>query len=227
MVDERLIIYIRDCLRRGHPVDSIRQTLVSEGWNSNDVNEAIDFVRTPPPPRPPMDRPTPKAPSEQPEQQAQPKQPPQSKPSTHSTSPSRPTGITIICVLGFLVSILGLVSGILLLGLGGLIGGMGLTIGGETASIGLEGFGSLFMVLGFIPLIVGVVGLVAFYLLLKMKKIGLIIVTTLGVITIAQSILPSLMSFSIEGLLNLNTILIIVLWAVIIGYLLTKKKLFV
>ncbi len=83
------------------------------------------------------------------------------------------------------------------------------------------------MVLGFIPLIVGVVGLVAFYLLLKMKKIGLIIVTTLGVITIAQSILPSLMSFSIEGLLNLNTILIIVLWAVIIGYLLTKKKLFV
>lgn len=135
----------------------------------------------------------------------------------------------VICILGFLLSVLALLTGIVSIGLAGILGGLDipLTVDGETASITFGEVVSLFTILGLITLIMGVVGLVGFYLSLKMKKTGWIIVTVLGVIQIAVILIPTMLTFSIEGLLNLNTILPIAIWVVIIAYLFTKRNLFV
>lgn len=189
MADERLVNYIRDNLSRGYSPDSLRQTLVNQGWNINQVDEAINIAQ---------------APSPQPQ-----------TPSAPQAKPSRPTGVTIICVLGFLGAILVLFSGILLAGLGGLMGG--LTSGDETVSMDLGGLGSLLGLFGYVFIIIGIVDFVGFYLLLKMKRIGWIIITVMGIIFIAMNVI----NFSV------NNILGIVLWVIIIGYLFMKRKLFV
>lgn len=213
MVDERLVIYIKDCMRKGYSLDYIRQMLVNEGWKANQVDEAINFVQAPSPPPP-------GSPPAQAKQKA-----PSKKPSVSL----RPTGVMVICILGFLLSVLALLTGIVSIGLAGILGGLDipLTVDGETASITFGEVVSLFTILGLITLIMGVVGLVGFYLSLKMKKTGWIIVTVLGVIQIAVILIPTMLTFSIEGLLNLNTILPIAIWVVIIAYLFTKRNLFV
>lgn len=214
MVDERLVIYIKDCMRKSYSLDYIRQMLVNVGWKANQVDEAINFVQasSPPPPWSPPAQAKQKAPSKKP-----------------LTRPSRPTGVTIICILGFLFSILALLTGIVSIGFAGFIESIGppLMLESEIISMIFGEIGSLFNILGLITIIMGVVGLVTFYLLLKMKRTGWIIVTFLGVIQIAVSLIPSMISFSIEGLLNLNTILPIAIWVVIIAYLFTKRNLFV
>ena len=212
MVDERLVIYIKDCMRRGYSLDYIRQMLVNEGWKANRVDEAINFIQAPSPPPP-------GSPPAQAKQKA-----PSKKPSVSL----RPTGVTIICILGFLLSILALLTGIVSIGLAEILGGaeFQMIFGSMVASAISEEI-DLFTIIGVISIIMGIVGLVAFYLLLKMKRTGWIIVTVLGVIQIAVSLIPSLMSFSIEGLLNLNTILPIAIWVIIIGYLFAKRNLFV
>jgi len=192
MADERLVNYIRDNLHRGYSPDSLRQTLLNQGWDTNQINEAFAVVQG-------------------------------SAPDISQTSagtPSRPTGVTIICVLGFISAVFSLVSGILFIGVSSLFGGMGsVSFGNETASMVVDMgiFGTLFGMLGYILIIIAIVGFVGFYLLLKMKKIGWILTTVIGIIFMTLNIL----NFS------LTSILVIVFWAVIIGYLFTKRKLFV
>ncbi|HLD48784.1 MAG TPA: hypothetical protein VJB11_00300 [archaeon] len=130
----------------------------------------------------------------------------------------RPTGVTIICVLGFLISIFSLIGGIMLLGIGTLIGGASFSanLGNTTISANTGGLGILFSLFAIIPLISGIIGFIAFYLLMKMKKTGFFIVIILGLISIVMGIISSVM----------NNIISIVIWGVIIGYLLMKRKIF-
>ncbi len=118
----------------------------------------------------------------------------------------RPTGVTVICVLGFILSILLLLGGIAALGVGAVAGG---TLGSTV--------GALFGVLGVIVLIIGVVGLVAFWLLLKMKKIGWILVTVIGILSIITNLI---------SVINAGAVVGIVLWLIIILYLYKKRALF-
>ena len=196
MVDENLANYIRDCLRSGYSIDSIKQTLIGQGWGYNQIEEAINYVQG----------------------YAQPAPAPNRMPA------ARPTGVTVICILGFLSSVLMLVTGILALGLAGIMGGMGISVGGLSgASSLLGGLGSLLTIISLIPLVTGAIGLVAFYLLLKMKRIGWIIVTVLGIISIVLSVIQAvLVGFDIFSIA-----LGVGLWAIILGYLWTKRKLFV
>jgi hypothetical protein len=104
------------------------------------------------------------------------------------------------------------------------MGGMGISVGGLSgASSLLGGLGSLLTIISLIPLVTGAIGLVAFYLLLKMKRIGWIIVTVLGIISIVLSVIQAvLVGFDIFSIA-----LGVGLWAIILGYLWTKRKLFV
>ena len=194
MIDERLINYIKNGLEKGYSLNSLRQALINSGWDINQVNEAIDYVRN-------------YSLSTQ----------------THSQTlkhpVTRPTGITVICVLGFLFSIFMLIMGIILLGFAPMLGNIEISTEfvNQSFSATLGGFTPLFYAFGLITLIISIVAFIAFYLLWKMKKTGLIIVIIVGIISIIQS----LISF------NTNNIIGIVLWIIIIGYLWTKRNLFV
>ncbi|NIP40244.1 MAG: hypothetical protein GTN39_01840 [Candidatus Aenigmarchaeota archaeon] len=208
MIDERLIDYIRDNLRKGYSLDSLRKVLIDEGWDPNQVNEAINYVQNiSPPASPPVPSPHPSwSPPEEEE----------------TRKPSRPTGVTIICILGFLGAILLLISGVLLVGLGGIIVNTGIPfLGNETASVTLGGFGSvlgpLLDLMGFVLIALAVIYFVSFYLLLKMNRIGFVLVILLGLL----QIIGSAISFS------MNNATMIVLWAIIIAYLFIKRKFFV
>ena len=203
MVDERLISYIRECLRRGFSENFVRETLLNQGWDINEINEAINIVTSysspsqtySNPPLPPL------------------------KETTQSRTTSRPTGVTIICVLVFLISILMLITGVFSMFFSEIMKGFSFsgTIGNTAILATFNEAGLLFSLLGFMMIIFGVVGLIAFYLLLKMKKMGSIIVTIVGIVSIIQS----LISF------NINNVLGIVLWVIIIAYLWTKRNIFV
>lgn len=124
---------------------------------------------------------------------------------------NRPTGVTVISIVGFILSILGIIGGIMLIGILSL--GSGLLLPGlEEAGLSL----TFFMALAAVSVILGLVGLAAFYYLLKMRKIGWTLVTVIGVI----SIIVSIASF------NIGNIVSIIIWAIIIAYLWTKKGLF-
>jgi len=219
MVNEKLVDFIRDGLRKGYSINYLERTLINEGWDINQVDEAINIVQTPPPPpssTPPPSPPLTWPPTAQAEQQA-----PSKRPATSKSS--RPTGVTVICVLGFLGALVLLLSGILLTGIGGIIGNIGLPgmLGNETASITLGGFGSLLGplldLMGFVLIALAVIYFAGFYLMLKMEKTGFVLVIVLGLV----QIIGGAMSFS------MNSATMIVLWIIIIGYLLTKRKLFV
>jgi uncharacterized membrane protein HdeD (DUF308 family) len=74
----------------------------------------------------------------------------------------------------------------------------------------------MFVLLGILATAVGIVDMIAFYLLLKMKRSGWIIVTAMGIISIALN----LISFTAAGIIS------IALWVVILVYLFTKRRLF-
>ena len=176
MPDERIVAYLREGLRKGYSVDSLRQTLLSQGWENAEVDEAISSIRG----------------------------------YTVSSPPGvqfpsrRPTGVTIICILGYVGSVLALVAGILSIFFSAIV----------VTAFPLPGLDSLFAILGALSLLLGIVGLVAFSLLLKMKKIGWIIVTIEGII----SIIIGALTFNVLG---------IALWIIILVYLWRKKDLFV
>ena len=131
----------------------------------------------------------------------------------------RPTGITIISVLGILGSLLALILGIFSMGAGSIMNDIQIFGGAGNSTFPMPlvgGFGSLFAILGIIWIIIGIAGLAAFYLLLKMKKPGFIMIIALGAISIAMSII----SFTTSNIIN------IAIWAIIIAYLMTKRKIF-
>jgi len=142
------------------------------------------------------------------------------KPST------RPRGVTIICVLGFLSSVLMLLAGLAIVSFSYMIG----IIGGITTAMnqtllfsgnhtGLLGTGIMpFLgIVGIMFVILALVEFAGYYLLWKMKKLGWLLMTTGGVITL----LLYAISFSVDYLISIALLL------VVIAYLLLKRKLFV
>ena len=119
----------------------------------------------------------------------------------------RPTGVTIIAILGIIVSLLALIGGLLIVAAGGLTEGL------MMQTTGIAGLGGFIMVMGAIAIILALVGFFAFYWLLKMKKAGFNLVIVIGIISIILAI-PTI------------NIISIVLWLIIIIYLYTKRSLF-
>jgi hypothetical protein len=123
------------------------------------------------------------------------------------TRGERTNGVTVICALGFLSSAIAIFSSLYLL-----VSTSALLYGFEMV-FGVNGLWTLSF-LFLLPLLVGIVGFVSFYLLFKMKRTGLIMVYILGTISLASSVL---------GLNILNAII----WAVILVYISKNRHLFV
>lgn len=222
MADPRLVDYIIDSLRNGCPSDYLVQILLNQGWDINEIREAINIAQGNPP-----------APPTSPSQQFQPQQAetgPAQQAEAKPQKPRRPAGIAIICLLGFLASVLMLLAGILIVFLGQIlgqtIGSLPLgnealpLLGNETGLMNMEEIGSFFGLssgfLGMIFIALAIVDFAGFYLLWKMKRVGWILVTAVGIIMI----IPYVLNFSI------NSLILIVPAAAIIVYLLIKRKLF-
>ena len=222
MADQRLVDYIRDNMQRGYSADYLMDALVRQGWNINDVHEAINIVQgySMPQEQPGMQPQTPYGAQQQ----------PAAKPAQQAGPRHRPAGVTIICVLGFLYALFILFAGYLIFSVGQLVGGTvtqnAAFFGNETGLMG--GIGSFISLLsgymGIILIILALVTFVGFSLLWRMKKAGWIIVIVIGIIAIISN-LTDLLNFNLDKI-NVFTICYIVLWAVIIVYLSAKRKLF-
>lgn len=225
MTDQRLIDYIRENLQMGNSADYLTQILLDQGWGIDEINDAFGIVQG----RTPRENAYPLAQSPAPPsgtQQAA-ATPAQAVAPVQQAKKRRPKSITIICVLCFLSAIMMLIAGVLMIGLGSIIGGSDMILtggmgfpfsGNETSMLGLGEIGSLFGFLGVAFIILGIVNLLGFFLLWKMRKAGWIIVTLSGIITIVIYVI----NFSF----NYMTILSMALFAIIIVYLLLKRKLF-
>ena len=110
----------------------------------------------------------------------------------------RPMGVTIISILGMIVSFLTLISSLALMLISAVL------------------FSGILMLVVLVSVISGMVGLVGFYLLFKMKKTGWIIIFAIGIISVAGS----LMMFNIFNMFD------IIFWVLVLAYLWTKKDLF-
>lgn len=148
------------------------------------------------------------APKEEKDEKAPEEKPAEAPKAMPAPSGGRPKAVLVISILGFLLSLMALLGGVSVMFLGGMVaatyGPVGLALGGSA------------MLMGIIPLIIGVVGLIAFYMLLKMKRLGWILVTVIGILDIVMAAL----SF------DMVSMGIAVVWAVIIIYLFTKRSLF-
>lgn len=125
------------------------------------------------------------------------------------------TGVIVIAALGILLSLLLIITGVFLIAISNSVGAP-LCEGSELCtSMPPE----LLMLTGAASLILGIIALAAFYLLLKMKKLGWMIVTIVGALSIISGII-SLAQGSIAAIVT------VVLWLIIVCYLWTKKSLF-
>ncbi len=129
----------------------------------------------------------------------------------------RPTGVTLICILGFVEALVTIGSGLYAFLLGSILSGIGAAGGAVGAVFGVMGM--LFSFMSLIPVVIGFLLLVAFYWLWKMKRSGWTIVMILEVI---------MLLFSLAGIatMNIYSILNLVLSVVILYYLFRNKKLF-
>jgi hypothetical protein len=124
-----------------------------------------------------------------------------------ATPGKRPLGVTIFSILGIIASLLVIMAGVMLVGLMGVL---------ETAT-GLGVFAGMGMIIGVVYIILGIVELIAYIMLFKMKRIGWIIVTVLGIIFIIMGLAQDVMS----------NIISVVITAIILIYLYTKRQLYV
>jgi|GEM_PF-4461122 len=143
------------------------------------------------------------------------------KPTENAAAPvntsSRPTGVTIIAILVLLGALLTLFSGIMSFAIAGTAESLG-------AAFGAIGLGGVIMVWGAVYVVLGLAGLAAFYMLLRMKKMGMALAILIGLITIAM-ILMNASALTAEYVMS--TVTGIAIQAVVILYLLKKRQLFV
>ncbi|MBU0530561.1 MAG: hypothetical protein ABIH52_02050 [Candidatus Aenigmatarchaeota archaeon] len=200
MANQRIVDYIRNGLSKGYPLDSLKQALLNQGWGEAQVNEAV--IQT-------QKAITPSGMHA----------PPQELPAR--TPGERPIGVTVISILGFLISLLAIIGAAFILFIGSMFSGLDPTLVDDVLVISFGDVGTYIMVLGMIPLVVGIIGLIAFFLLLKMKRSGWFLVVTLGIISIITTVVSSvLVSFETTGIITL------VVWIIIIAYLFMKRKIF-
>lgn len=115
----------------------------------------------------------------------------------------RPTGVSVICILGFLGAIIEIVGGLGMVALGGLTGGIAIP---EMAAV--PGFlAGMLGIFGAILVVLGIASFVVIFWLWQMKKIGWTLTMILEII----GILLSLVSFNIIGLV-IPVIIVIYLW---------------
>jgi hypothetical protein len=221
MADQRLVDYVRDSLQNGATEEELTEILANQGWNLNDINEAINIVQgySQAPPIPQQQEAQTQLPAAKTVQPAQP-----------SAKPRRPMAVTIICVLGFLGSILLLVGGILYVALGqflaelipisGAIPFLGNQTGADAGGV-LSFFGLISGFLGILIIVIALAAFAGFFLLWKMKKMGLIIIAVLGML----SIIYALMGYNADNVISLAAEVAVV--GVVIGYLFVKRHVFV
>jgi hypothetical protein len=167
MADPNMVNYIRNSLSQGYSPDSIRQALVQQGWDQESIGQAFTEAGGS------------GAGAQSPMQGQAGAQP-----------GKRPMLVTILCVIGFIFSAIAILAGIATLVLGSLFGALGgtVTINGEEGAEAAGVFGSLVMLASIVPLVTGALGIVAFALLLMMKRIGFFFTIALGVISIVLGI---------------------------------------
>ncbi|MBI4176043.1 MAG: hypothetical protein HY518_02485 [Candidatus Aenigmarchaeota archaeon] len=195
MAEQEILNYLRENLKKGYSVASLKQTLVQAGWTEKQVNEALIETQKPQaaPARPQAGAPV---------QQAQP-------------GGLRPLGVTLISILGLLGSIATLLGSIALLGIGTLAGGV---IGGPVGVLA----GVFAMVMGIISLVVGIIGFIGYLLFFKMKKLGwifVVIVSILGIVITAIQIALT----PLGGYIPIFEILFI-LWPILVLIYCFKRK---
>lgn len=127
----------------------------------------------------------------------------------------RPKGVTIISILGFLSSFTMLGLGTLSILMYGFAGIFAQMLGPLAAVVG-QSIGGVFLIVGVLNLALGAMGLAAFALLLKMKRVGFFLTFGLGVASIAVSLIFS-------GLSGIPTV---VFFAIVMLYLFKKKDIF-
>lgn len=233
MADRRIIDYIRENMQRGFSADSIKQALAQQGWNSREISEAFNEAHGYGPPQQPEPQPqSPYGPprrydthdSSEPrrempaQQQPGPSQHPQQaqqKEAARKPAFHRPTGVTIICVLGFISALGGIFIGLLGVLFTGLFAGLLGAVGGEAAA-GAGSFASLGFIISLMPMVLGIVQLVAFFMLLKMKKMGFVLVLIIEIIQIVVGVMTMALSM-----------FLVPLALIIVIYLLLKRDLFV
>lgn len=120
------------------------------------------------------------------------------------TTSERPIGVTIICVLGYIGAILMALAGIAIMAFGGLAGSLG--------ALGLL-LGSTGIVAGVMLLAMGIITFVVTQGLWNLKKWA----WTVTMILEGLSVLGSLISLNIVGL---------IIPAIVLYYLYTKKEIF-
>jgi hypothetical protein len=118
---------------------------------------------------------------------------------------TRPLGVTIICILGWLGAILSIVGGLALLGLSSLSGAFAAAAMGQV-------LGSLVSVYGALVIIVSAVSIIALYWLWNMMKKGWNLTMILEVIGVVFGVIQIIYNpISVFGL-AIPAIIVIYLW---------------
>ena len=192
MANQEIINYIKQSLGAGYSVETIRQTLIEQGWLNSDVDEAFAAAKA---------EGTYAIPDEK---KAQP-----------TEKPKRPALILVIGILGILGSILEIASGALVLSASSMLGALGGSIGnvsrGAIQPSSAGALASLVMVIGIAYLVLGIITLMAFILLLKMRRKGMIMVVVLEIIAVALSVFSYISSGKIDLLSMGFPVLLLVL----------------
>lgn len=209
-------------------MDYLMQILLDQGWDINEINGAINAAHDYTP--------------SQSQSRAPPSQTQQAtaKPAKQSGPPSRPTGVKIICVLGFLGVPLMLVAWVFMYFSIATMMNIDLTpaldiMNRYNLTYNLSAFNEAkesaitqFNIFTIILIIFGIPYLTGLYLLWKMKRIGWIIITVIGIIGMITGLIMTLVYPSIFlGISLIYYALSFIPGVVIICYMFTKRKLFV
>lgn len=137
----------------------------------------------------------------------------------------RPISLTLICIFGFVISLLNLLGALFSffmyrMGMG-ILGNIETSLGQlSSGELGFLNYGagsfSFLIYIGLIMLIFGVIGLISFYLLFKIKKSGWILTTILCI----SGIIKGIISFKITNLIT------IFIWVIILIYLWKNRNIF-
>jgi|GEM_PF-1827209 len=218
MVDEQLIGYIRENLKKGFSVDSLREILINEGWDPAEVDEAFAIVQSPafhaheePPPSPPKSHPLEAEPRKEAAQEEEKK--------------SVPLPVTMLSFLGILYAVILILTAVTAIFFVGSLEGYDLTFLNETTLqiplVPLEEIAFLVNFLAFLNIVIALVYLLGFLLLLRMKRSGWIILMFMGILSAIINGMNLGISF------GTGNALILVFWIAVIAYLLIKRKLFI
>ncbi|UCD02849.1 MAG: hypothetical protein JSV63_03645 [Candidatus Aenigmatarchaeota archaeon] len=205
--DPRLAIYIRDSFSKGYSRDAIRDALIKKGWDVAAVDEALKGFGEAAPPE---------AMVPQPVRQAEVAQPAKPKSELHA---SKSNIIRVVSVTGISLSVILIIGGIIDIMLVQYPTALEeLRLLNETVDITQLELGDVTLVgvldwMSFVPIILGLMGLIMFFsILFNTTKLLIVVVIAIGITSI------------VVGILQSNYLMPIV-WIVVIGLLLYNRDL--